>query len=263
MDRPDREYGLTVRLSYHRCLDCGLVYADPVLPEQIPSFYGVYSTHGRPKQSFLGLLGNRRALAHARRVIAPDARVLDYGCGNGRFLLQLRDHGYTNLTGYDFDLKAAELARSAGLHIVDEIAGPYDAIVLNHVVEHLLEPAEVLRGLADRLVPGGTLLVRMPNCNSTLARLFKDRWRGWETPRHLRIFTLRASARLFDELPFDRVTITTSNAMWFGMVHESLKQWGRLRRHAAAFAGLPVSEAIRAFAPRGEELVVVATRQGS
>lgn len=39
----------------------------------------------------------------------------------------------------------------------------YDAIILNHVIEHIVDPIGVLSTLAARLAPGGRLIITTPN----------------------------------------------------------------------------------------------------
>lgn len=42
--------------------------------------------------------------------ITDNAKIIDLGCGNGMFLIELASEGYTNLFGVDYSPKAIELA---------------------------------------------------------------------------------------------------------------------------------------------------------
>jgi SAM-dependent methyltransferase len=272
VNRPDYEFNIPYQLDYFRCGNCGLVYADPIPSALIPSFYNAYSTHQQQsRKSFFSHWTDALTMPDAVRAIGTDkaAKILDYGCGSGAFLGQLRHAGYTNLTGYDFDPKAVEVARSLGIKIFDreeDLPGKFDVITLNHVLEHLENPVEDIGRLVDFLVPGGVLLMRTPNSTSLLATLRGSEWRGWETPRHLNVFSPKAAKQLIERLsPLERVSVHTSNALWFAIFHGSLRGGrnltGKIARHAVAFAGLPVALLLNAvFGKYGEELVIVARR---
>lgn len=75
--------------------------------------------------------------------------ILDFGCGNGIFLQFLSQKGHTNIAGFDpFIKKYAELP---------ELAGGYDCVVANDVIEHVENPREVMRQCRELVRPGGLL----------------------------------------------------------------------------------------------------------
>ena len=68
---------------------------------------------------------------------------------------------------------------------------------MDHVVEHLSQPDEVMSAIAGWLKPGGALFVTCPNFGSIERRWFGRYWPGLDVPRHLFHFTpetLRALA---------------------------------------------------------------------
>ncbi|MBU0614333.1 class I SAM-dependent methyltransferase, partial [Patescibacteria group bacterium] len=78
-------------------------------------------------------------------------KVLEIGCANGRFLAQLKRLGWT-VEGLEMNEKAADYAKTVR-HIdvksgkfgeVTLTNGPYDAVVMNMVLEHLYSPFETL-----------------------------------------------------------------------------------------------------------------------
>jgi SAM-dependent methyltransferase len=103
-----------------------------------------------------------------REVLPAGARVLDYGCGMGAFLTTLRAVDLAPL-GVEFDAEAAEAAgRRSGCEVLTVDAfwahgsADFDAIHLGDVLEHLPDPAGVLRRLLSRLRPGGVLFGEGP-----------------------------------------------------------------------------------------------------
>jgi SAM-dependent methyltransferase len=105
-------------------------------------------------------------------------RVLDVACGTGNSFLPLLRRGY-EVTACDLSPEMLARARAkvgerAALHVADArslpVFGAFDLVTcLDDVLNHLLEPAEVvsaLRGMAANLAPAGLLIFDV-NCFST------------------------------------------------------------------------------------------------
>jgi SAM-dependent methyltransferase len=73
-----------------------------------------------------------------------------------------------------------------------------DAVFAWMVVEHLENPAAVLRKIAAALKPGGYFVFSVPNAGSWEFGVFRERWYGLDIPRHLWHFTPRTLRRLLD-----------------------------------------------------------------
>lgn len=262
--RPDYEYGIASRLSYERCTCCGLVFAKPMpSPHLIPSFYASYSTHAHAQTSLFAKLARRKTLRETARAIGRNKqlRILDYGCGNGIFINDLCQLGYVNAVGYDFDPEAVKSARVLGIDATnnwEDVVGQFDVITLNHVIEHLPDPAQEIEKLAQLLRPGGLMIMRTPNNASLMSIICGEKWRGWETPRHLNILNNRALKILLDKSSLEIIRCFDSKAMFFGIFHESLKRplwktkYGKIMRHVLALVAYPWGA--------GEESVAVARK---
>lgn len=121
------------------------------------------------------------------------ARILDYGCGGGAFLRQMQALGH-DVTGVDFDPVILEPLRADGITAfsVDELSSQnleesFDCITLNHVIEHVTDPLDLLRNLFQMLKSGGILYCESPNAESAGLDVFGGFWRGLEAPRHLSV----------------------------------------------------------------------------
>jgi SAM-dependent methyltransferase len=83
----------------------------------------------------------------------------------------------------------------------------YDAVVLINVLEHILEPAALLRRAYEVLRPGGCLVAGVPVVDSAYARLFGARWGAvTEAPRHVSIPSFRGVVELLRRAGFGEVT---------------------------------------------------------
>ena len=162
----------------------------------------------------------------------PHGHLLDVGCGSGDWLLEMRQRGWT-VEGFDFDENAVKLARQKGLKVecgsLEEqnyAADSFDAITLNHVIEHVPDPVRTLAECARILKPGGKLVLFTPNTTSLGHRWFKEFWRGLEPPRHLHIFSMKSLRRTLASAGFQDMTILPFIVT--SVIYESLLlRWGR------------------------------------
>ncbi len=101
-------------------------------------------------------------------------RVLDLGCGRGEFLELLRESARQGL-GVEIDPALVEVCRSKGLQVeqgsalefLQGSASSWDGIIMSHLIEHVpsSEAYALLTTAANRLHPGGRLIVLTPNPN--------------------------------------------------------------------------------------------------
>lgn len=207
----------------------------------------------------------------------PGGRLLEIGCGAGAMLEAMASRGWQTV-GVDFDQSAVAIARSRGRSVypggVLEQNFPsesFDAIVMNHVIEHVSAPRELLAECKRILRKGGALVVITPNPGGFLHRFFGKDWRGLEPPRHLHLFSLAALSELASAAGFSgvqtRTTVHGTPHFWFassqlrrhraGAMHVRPTMAHRIVAHTVAF-GLGLLTAI--FAHRGEESVLICTR---
>jgi SAM-dependent methyltransferase len=106
--------------------------------------------------------------------------VLDVGAGDGTLLDALHARGREAI-GLERDSRRADVREAD----VGEVEGDWAAIVFWHSLEHLPAPGDAIESAAQRLRPGGVLLVAVPNGASLQARAFGERWFHLDLPRHL------------------------------------------------------------------------------
>jgi SAM-dependent methyltransferase len=92
-------------------------------------------------------------------------RVLDFGAGNGRFAVALRERGL-EVTAVEPDALLRESIRARGVPAVaglEELGERrFDGVYSVNVLEHLPDDAAVLAAFRARLAPGGRVLLYVP-----------------------------------------------------------------------------------------------------
>ena len=180
------------RADYHRCLGCRLLQQFPV-PGDVSPFYEDYPIH-QHKSGIYELARNllmSPAYFDARR-LPPSARLLDYGCGDGSYLMSPRARGPERL-GFENDAPhALRLTDELGFRVHSDMAsllasheGTIDAVTMHFVLEHLTDPVGAFAEVSRLLKPGGVFYFVVPQPDSLEARLFGRKWHNLDPPRHI------------------------------------------------------------------------------
>lgn len=148
----------------------------------------------------------------------PGTRFLDYGCGTEAWLDQGRKSGWLT-EGVDFNPEIVHSLRARGydVHLPDlwmendKSSTQYDLIRLNHVLEHLYDPLDVLQRLTERLSPRGILHIATPNPHSWVRWIMGDCWFPFEYPRHIVMFPPRVLERHLRNMGYTTIKILSSS----------------------------------------------------
>jgi 2-polyprenyl-3-methyl-5-hydroxy-6-metoxy-1,4-benzoquinol methylase len=232
-----------------RCLDCGLIYLNPQpqnieqyypktygphkvidvsnfavrlsLHKVLPLFYG-YPTNktvsrtptNRLKYFFSYLKINYKNTYFFYRIpYGSNKKILDVGCGNGKYLLHLKSLGWNASSQlYGLDIPTETLKKLRETEAINIIEGDFlttdlpenffDAVTLRHVLEHLPDPSLAIKKVFNILKPGGNLLIAVPNIRSIEALLFREKWHHIDAPRHLYHFSPETLKKLLHNSRF-------------------------------------------------------------
>jgi SAM-dependent methyltransferase len=146
------------------------------------------------------------------------AGICDVGCGSGDTLLDLKDQGFTRLTGADAFIEASTVREGIPIHKASPAAVPatYDFVMLNHSFEHMPEPAATLKSLRRLVRPGGTLMLRLPVAGCAAWRIYGTDWVALDAPRHLHLPSVGGLRELAAKSGLDLYEVVyESNAMQF------------------------------------------------
>lgn len=232
----DRRKGLPGTWEFVECNHCGVISMIPMpTDEQLATFYAAYSNDDHV--DLLQKVGSRyptlRKLFHRLSGdvdprdfvhIQAGARVLDYGCGHGGYLIHFHDRGVA-ISGAEIAGNVVEACRKHGydVHKVDDFShipfddGEFDIVYLMQVFEHLRDPHTFMEELARILKNGGMLYLAVPNVASIWRKVFGNNWvSGWFSPFHLFHYNRHSLAKQAGQHGFDVVGSWSSTpVMWF------------------------------------------------
>jgi 2-polyprenyl-3-methyl-5-hydroxy-6-metoxy-1,4-benzoquinol methylase len=179
-------------------------------------------------------------------------RILDIGCAIGSLLAVLNDRGWET-TGVEISYPQADYGKQKrNLDIrslpLEENKFPgafFNVVLASHLIEHLNNPAAIVREVHRILIPNGYFLVTTPNAAGFQARLYGSRWRS-AIFDHLYLFSAKTLTRLLREQ---------------GFIVEKISTWGGL---AAGTAPVLVKRLFDKAAKRmsfGDVMIIRARRQ--
>ena len=166
------------------CLDCGLHTFDRAVPgdsgfydrlQSIPNYYEY----------------DKAEFAHALATISAikPTSVLDVGAGCGLFLRKLLRVPGLRIRAGELSERSLAALRKAGIGI-DEEGDQYDFVCSFQVFEHIADLRGIMAFVDGKLLPGGRLLVSVPNAESPL---FRETFAYLDyPPHHINRFTKRA-----------------------------------------------------------------------
>lgn len=172
----------------------------------------------------------RRALV--RRFLQPrarDERIIDIGCSSGLLLQELREDGFTDLTGVDVSESAIRECQRAGFTqavLIDGermpfADGTFAAAIASDVLEHIEDDRHALREWHRVIRPGGELILLVP--------AFPFLWSGHDVAnKHFRRYRRRPLMALLLEAGFRLERVTYWNSLLFfpiALVRLVLRLW--------------------------------------
>lgn len=165
--------------------------------------------------------GSRPEIEESLDFLAPKAaagsRLLDFGCGNGDFLLAAVQRGFLCQGVEQGDSSIALAAERSGapvgtLEAVEASGQRFDIIHMADVLEHLPDPAAMLRRLEGMLAPGGRFFLEGPlerqsslvywfaAATKRIRRLLGHREPGTQPPTHLTVTDWASQRYFFEEV---------------------------------------------------------------
>jgi len=171
--------------SIFHCNNCGLEFAWPLLAGSKEWYRQAY---------FLRRLAPLEKVTDnfiiALKNLAPKSKILDIGCGEGIFVNYAVKNGH-QAWGLDFSEEMIEIAKArcpGAVFLTGTLENflrkypgeKFDAIAMFEIIEHLSDPLKLVTDARAILLPGGKLVISVPNRDCWPVRHFMD-----NPPQHL------------------------------------------------------------------------------
>lgn len=195
-------------LQLVRCLNCSMIYANPVAAELASGkFYdrlgtSFYFSSDKLESDYAPVRFERELRLF--RSFCPSGSVLDVGCSTGAFLYQLKTRYASDYRVVGTDVTSAVLdhAEQKGIDVIRDSFLDHDfgmtrldAVTFWAVMEHLVHPKLFLAKAASILKPGGHCFILVPNLRSLAVLLLGLKYR-YIMPDHVNYF-MAATLRRF------------------------------------------------------------------
>lgn len=197
------------QFNFDQCSNCQLVFLNPRVPlDQLKNYYtshylpyrgseawGKYERFVKDSQQKLDLKRVERVKEWHKTT--ADSLLLDVGCGKPTFLKACKTELKCNTLGIDFSDEgwkdSTENYEGLDLQVAEIKDLPLDVkpdvITMWHYLEHDYTPQENLKSLKSISKPSTTLIIEIPNFDSSSRKEFGAHWAGWHTPRHTSLFS--------------------------------------------------------------------------
>lgn len=171
------------------------------------------TTHaGRKDFSSERLLFRREVQPHLPAGPVETQVIVDLGCGQGRLVEQLVEHGYRSAWGVDISPEQVEIAQAAGIanvecgdyrELLGRFSGDVAAVVATDFLEHFPkgDVLTVFDEVRKALTPGGVFIVRSPNGTSPFFGNYQ-----FSDITHETVLTPRSFSQLASTAGFSRST---------------------------------------------------------
>ena len=208
-----------LRFKFRFCTKCGHVRAsNPLSAHAAERFYGTsdYRSMYFPGESAREVLIRKTPksqtvsplLRYVQGLGVAPGKIVEWGCGGGWNLIPFRDAGWT-VSGFDYDKLYVALGREVlGLPLQEiQTAATQlqsfnsDVVLLNHVLEHAVDPVSLLVRLRKFCTPSTTLVIGVP----LLETISIWHWRNFFHIAHIHYFSSDSLVAVARNAGFDVV----------------------------------------------------------
>ena len=158
----------------------GIIFLENFVPDDDVYEYGEYRNEGKKKygeRDYEIATDVRRRVKDYRQFYIGKS-ILDFGCGEGTFLREIKEFSQ-NLCGIEIEKSSIALLKEDGIACRTDLtelnAESVDTIFCFHTLEHLKEPIKILKKFKRVLKPGGHIVIEVPHANDFLLNYLQNK----------------------------------------------------------------------------------------
>lgn len=210
--------------QYYRCVQCTNVSTYPI-PDltTITAHYkkkfesGNYKLLQVYKSQYLSIYKQLMSILEEelmkRDMQLQNKKVLDIGCFTGDFL-QLLQQKNADVYGVELQKDAVRIANKklpGRIYQADIMSFKfpqknYDIITLLGLIEHVSDPAKLIKRSYELLNKNGVIMIQTPNSSSFLAKTMKKYWPPYSPIEHIHLFSRKGLENTLTQLGFKEIS---------------------------------------------------------
>ncbi len=225
--------------NYHICKNCELIFVNP-LPTNSelealysPSYHQVISKEKIEADKILpGLRFRYQDIYKLLNKYAPSKEIIDFGCGNGKFLYNAYLNGY-KVKGVEYNAELVSTLQKTYENtcfytVRDFYEKPeqHDVLFLSNVLEHFTEPLTNFYKLLSKLKVNGIIIVEGPIENNAslvnyckwmylkIRRVLKKNFQTTHAPTHIFFSNAKNQLAFFEKIGLQTLEINIIEKEW-------------------------------------------------
>jgi SAM-dependent methyltransferase len=215
-----------VKFNLDKCCACGTGYVNPQpSAESLKSFYACRGHGSKSLISFDKVMASevefpnstidaQRMVTYAKGLLGPGkegkAKALDIGSGYGFFSKAALEQGFQVIAVNPASAENRIFKQLNGFEPiplffeeVDFDTEKFDLVILSQVLEHLLDPFQVLVKVRKLINPEGVIAIAVPNVDAILIKILGSRSSFLGLPEHIIHFSRHGLSSILQRSGFD------------------------------------------------------------